>query len=89
MTENMLLGVLKDGITTGLMISAPFLIVAVVVGLFISIIQATTQIQEQTLTFVPKLLAIAVVGILLGTWVLHMMTGFTDRIFDMITNITR
>lgn len=89
MTENMLVGVLKDGITTGLMISAPFLIVAVVVGLFISIIQATTQIQEQTLTFVPKLLAIAVVGVLLGTWVLHMMIGFTDRIFDMITNITR
>lgn len=89
MTENMIVGVLKDGITTGLMISAPFLIVAVVVGLFISIIQATTQIQEQTLTFVPKLLAIAVVGVLLGTWVLHMMIGFTDRIFDMITNITR
>lgn len=89
MTENMLVGILKDAITTGLMVSAPFLIIAVIVGLIISILQATTQIQEQTLTFVPKLLAIAVVGILCSTWILHMMTGFTDRIFDTISNITR
>ncbi|SMC17799.1 flagellar biosynthetic protein FliQ [Clostridium acidisoli DSM 12555] len=89
MTENMLLGILKDGITTGLMVAAPFLIVAVIVGLIISIFQATTQIQEQTLTFVPKLLAIAVIGILTSTWMLHMMTGLTDRIFDTISNITR
>lgn len=89
MTENMLNSVLKDAIITGLMIAAPFLIVSVVVGLFISIIQATTQIQEQTLTFVPKLLAIAAVGVLLGTWILNTMISYTDRIFDMITNITR
>jgi flagellar biosynthetic protein FliQ len=89
MTENMLMSVLKDGIITGLMVAAPFLTVAVVVGLFVSIIQATTQIQEQTLTFVPKLLSIAAVGVLLGAWILHTMTGFTLRIFDMITNITR
>ncbi|MDF2504506.1 MULTISPECIES: flagellar biosynthesis protein FliQ [Clostridium] len=89
MTENMLLKVLKDAISTGLLISAPILIVSVVVGLIISIMQATTQIQEQTLTFVPKLLAIAVVGIVASTWMLHMMTGFTERIFDMIANITR
>jgi flagellar biosynthetic protein FliQ len=89
MTENMLVGVLKDAITTGLLVAAPFLIAAVIVGLLISIIQATTQIQEQTLTFVPKLLTIAVIGILLSTWILHMMTGLTDRIFDTISNITR
>ncbi|AGK97762.1 MAG: flagellar biosynthesis protein FliQ [Clostridium sp.] len=89
MTENMLLGILKDAISTGLLISAPILIVSVVVGLIISIMQATTQIQEQTLTFVPKLIAIAVVGIVASTWMLHMMTGFTERIFEMIANITR
>ncbi len=89
MTENMLISVLKDAITTGLMVAAPFLIVSVVLGLFVSIIQATTQIQEQTLTFVPKLLAIAAVGVFLGSWILNTMIGFTDRIFDMITNITR
>ena len=89
MTENMVLSVLKDGITTGLLVAAPFLIVSVIVGLIISIFQATTQIQEQTLTFVPKLLAIAVVGLILSTWVLHMMTGLTERMFDMIANITK
>ena len=89
MTQNMLISVLKDAITTGLMVAAPFLIVSVVIGLFVSIIQATTQIQEQTLTFVPKLLAIAAVGVFLGAWILNTMIGFTDRIFDMITNITR
>lgn len=89
MTENMLLGMLKDAISTGLLVSAPILIVSVVVGLIISIMQATTQIQEQTLTFVPKLIAIAVVGIIASAWMLHMMTNFTQRIFDMIANITR
>lgn len=89
MTENMLLSVLKDGISTGLMIAAPFLIVSVIVGLIISIFQATTQIQEQTLTFVPKLLSVAAVGIIVSSWILHMMMGLTTRMFDMIVNITK
>lgn len=88
MTENMLITVMKDAITTGLMICAPALLVSLVVGLLISIFQATTQIQEQTLTFLPKLLAVTAVMLLTGSWMLHMMNGFTDRIFDMISNIT-
>lgn len=89
MTESMLIKILKDAITTGLMVSAPFLAVSIIVGLIISIFQATTQIQEQTLTFVPKLLAIAVVGLITSSWILHTMTGLTERIFDMIPTITR
>lgn len=89
MTENMLIKLLKDAITTGLLVSAPFLGVSIIVGLIISIFQATTQIQEQTLTFVPKLLAIAAVGLLLSSWILHTMTGLTQRIFEMIPTITR
>lgn len=89
MTENMLIKLLKDAITTGLLVSAPFLGVSIVIGLIISIFQATTQIQEQTLTFVPKLLAIAAVGLLLSSWILHTMTGLTQRIFEMIPTITR
>lgn len=89
MTENMLIKVLKDALTTGIMISAPFLIVSIVVGLVISIIQATTQIQEQTLTFVPKLLAVAVVGLIASPWILHTINSFTERIFEMIPTITR
>jgi flagellar biosynthetic protein FliQ len=89
MSENMLMGIIKDAITTGLMIAAPILAVSIVVGLIISIFQATTQIQEQTLTFVPKLIAIAAIGLLTGTWMLHTVVGFTERIFDIIANITQ
>lgn len=89
MSENMVLSIMKDGIVTGLMVAAPILIVSIVVGLIISIFQATTQIQEQTLTFVPKLIAIAVIGLITGAWMLNTMVGFTERIFTIISNITK
>jgi flagellar biosynthetic protein FliQ len=89
MSEIMLMGIIKEAIMTGLIISAPILAVSIIVGLIISIFQATTQIQEQTLTFVPKLLAIAAVGVLTGYWMLHTVVRFTARIFDMIANITQ
>ncbi|MEW8955129.1 flagellar biosynthesis protein FliQ [Clostridium sp.] len=87
MSESMVIGVIKDAIYTGLLISAPILISAIVIGLLISIIQATTQIQEQTLTFVPKLIAIALVGIISGSWMLRNLIAFTERIFTLISNI--
>ena len=89
MSENMVIGIIKDAIQTGLLISAPILIVSVLVGLIISIFQATTQIQEQTLTFVPKLIAIAIVGLFTGVWMLHQMVSFTERIFTYIAHITQ
>lgn len=88
MSENLLVGVVRDALFTALRISAPFLIVAIVLGLIISILQATTQIQEQTLTFVPKLLGIAAMGLILGSWMLHTIVAFTERIFDLIIKIT-
>jgi len=87
MSQTMVIGILKDAIQTGLIVSAPILLVSLVVGLIISIFQATTQIQEQTLTFVPKLIAIAFVGLLTGSWMLQMLVGFTQRIFQMVANI--
>ena len=88
MSEIMLNGVVKDTIVTSIKVGAPILIVVLVSGLIISIIQATTQIQEQTLTFVPKLIATAVVGLMLGNWMLHTVMSFTTRIFDMIVKIS-
>ena len=87
MSESMVIGVIKDAIYTGLLISAPILISAIVIGLLISIIQATTQIQEQTLTFVPKLIAIALIGVISGSWMLRNLVAFTERIFTLISNI--
>lgn len=88
MTQTMLNAVVKDTIVTAAEVSAPILIVVLVLGLVISILQATTQIQEQTLTFVPKLIATAVVGIFLGSWMLQTIMSFTTRIFDLISKIT-
>lgn len=88
MTESLVTGVMKDAITTALTVAAPMLIAAVIIGLIVSIFQATTQIHEQTLTFLPKLLGMAIIGLFLGSWMLHKMTGFTERIFDMIIKIT-
>lgn len=88
MSENLLVGVIKDGLYTALKVAGPFLVVAIVVGLIISILQATTQIQEQTLTFVPKLLAVAAIGLMLGSWMLHTIVSFTERIFDLIIKVS-
>ncbi|MGN0144409.1 MAG: flagellar biosynthetic protein FliQ [Clostridium sp.] len=88
MSEIMLNGIVKDTIVTSIKIGMPILIVVLVLGLVISIIQATTQIQEQTLTFVPKLIATALVGLILGNWMLHTLMSFTSRIFDMIARIS-
>lgn len=87
MTESLVSGILKDAIITALTVAAPMLIAAVVIGLIVSILQATTQIHEQTLTFLPKLIGMAVIGIMTGSWMLHKLTGFTERIFDIISKI--
>lgn len=89
MSENMVIGIVKDAINTGLIVAAPILAISIIVGLLISIFQATTQIQEQTLTFVPKLIAVALVGLLTGNWMLHKLVNFTENIFQIISNITK
>ena len=87
MTESIVLSVIKDAIQTSLLVAAPILLVVTVVGLIISIFQATTQIQEQTLTFVPKLIAAALIGLLMGSWMLHIIVEFTTRIFELMANM--
>lgn len=85
----MVIGIIRDAVQTGLIVAAPILSVSIIVGLIISIFQATTQIQEQTLTFVPKLIAIAFVGLVAGTWMLQKLVSFTERIFVHISQITQ
>jgi flagellar biosynthetic protein FliQ len=87
MTENFVIGVIKDGLTSVIMAAGPVLLISLVVGLLISIFQATTQIQEQTLTFVPKIIAVFVSIIIFGTWMLHILEGFAIRMFDSIPNL--
>ena len=87
MSQAIVLDIMKDALTTILLIAAPILIVALVVGLMISILQATTQIQEQTLTFVPKIVAVFLTMIIFGPFMLNTLVGFTNRMFDYITKM--
>ncbi|MCY6483695.1 flagellar biosynthesis protein FliQ [Clostridium aestuarii] len=89
MSEDMVIGILKDAITTALKAGAPILLVSIAVGLIISVFQATTQIQEQTLTFVPKLITVALVGLVGAKFMGQTVMSFTERIFEIIANITQ
>lgn len=70
-----------------LMLAAPVLLTALVVGLVISVIQATTSIQEQTLTFVPKIAAIMLVLAMLAGWMFSELGDYTRRLFSMISGM--
>ncbi|ANV97460.1 flagellar export apparatus protein FliQ [Helicobacter enhydrae] len=67
-----------------LLISLPMLLAGLIVGLMVSIFQATTQINEMTLTFVPKILAVIVVLIFTLPWMLNMVLDYTRRVFELI-----
>jgi flagellar biosynthetic protein FliQ len=81
--------IMRGGIFEILILSAPVLLVALVVGLVISIFQATTSIQEQTLTFVPKIAAIMLVLALLGNWMFGNLAQYTRDLFNMIPQMAR
>jgi flagellar biosynthetic protein FliQ len=81
--------VMKDALTTILLTAGPVLMVALCVGLIVSIFQATTQIQEQTLTFVPKIVAVFFTIMLTGPYMLSKLTDFTTRMFGNIANMIR
>lgn len=89
MSQSEIMKLAIDAMWVMLYVSAPILIVSVVVGLIISIFQATTSIQEQTLTFVPKIVAIAAVIIIMGGWMLTMLTQYTMGIFKALPALAR
>ncbi|MFC4598954.1 flagellar biosynthesis protein FliQ [Cohnella hongkongensis] len=80
MTTEFIIGLAGQALFTVLKVSAPLLIVALVVGLSVSIFQATTQIQEQTLAFVPKIIAVFLALLIFGPWILNIMVDFTARL---------
>ncbi len=78
---------MRVSITEVVMLSGPVLIIALVVGLVISIFQATTSIQDQTLTFVPKVLAILGTIAILAGWMFSQLSNFTVNLFSAISQI--
>jgi flagellar biosynthetic protein FliQ len=76
-----------ESIRISLLISLPLLGASLIVGLIISIFQATTSIQEQTLTFVPKIIAIVLALVIFGPWIVETLKVFTIQIFDIIPDL--
>ncbi len=81
--------IMRGGIVETMILAAPVLLVAMVVGLVVSILQATTSIQEQTLTFVPKIAAIMLVLAVLGGWMFGSLAQYTRELFSMIPQMAR
>jgi len=81
-------GLARDSIFTTLLVSAPMLILALVVGLSISILQSITQIQEMTLTFIPKILAVAVALIIFLPWMINTIVTFTNQLLAVIPSLS-
>lgn len=89
MSEQVIIEYFGQALYTILITTAPMMLSALIVGLIIAVFQATTQIQEQTLAFVPKIIAIFLVLILLGPWIINTLMDFTYAIFDGIQNVTK
>ena len=87
MSHALVVDLARNAIMTGLLLSGPLLMVALVVGLIISVIQAVTQIQEQTLAFVPKLLAVAATFLVALPWTLQIMIKYTTELFRSLPSL--
>jgi flagellar biosynthetic protein FliQ len=79
----------REAIFTALIVAAPMLVLGLVTGLIVSIFQAVTQIQEQTLTFIPKIVVSAVAILIFGPFMLAMLTSFTAHVFAAIPQTIR
>lgn len=88
MTDD-IIQIVAAGLLTATKIAGPVLIATLVVGLLLSVVQSATQLQESTLTFLPKLAVAALVLVLTGAWTLRVLTGFTRQVFDMIPTLLR
>jgi len=89
MTIGFVKAILQRGVLQVLMIASPLLVSALVIGLIVAILQATTSIQEQTLVFVPKVVVILVVLAVLGGWMFTSLGDYTRQLFNMIPSMAR
>ncbi|WP_300451271.1 flagellar biosynthesis protein FliQ [Accumulibacter sp.] len=84
MTPELVMDVGRQAVEMTLLLSAPLLLGALVIGLIVSVFQAATQINEQTLAFVPKLVGMFLILLLAGPWMLEMMVEYVRRLFESI-----
>ena len=84
MTQDTVVHLASQAMSLAFKVAGPMLLVAMVVGLLVSIFQAVTQIQEQSLTLIPKIAAIAVVAVVLGPWMLDQLVAYTVNLYSSI-----
>lgn len=89
MNEEIVIQLGQEALKTLAMLAAPLLISTLVIGLIVSIFQALTQINENTLTFVPKMIVIAIILVLAGPWMLQTMSSYTINLYENIATIVR
>lgn len=87
MNETQIIDIARDGVWTMIIVAGPILMTGLVVGLIITLFQALTSLQEQTLTFVPKVLAVFFSMILLLPFMIHQLTDFMQRMMDTIISL--
>jgi len=88
MSKGVIVDVFVDAIKIIIMLSSPMLVIALLVGFTVAVFQATTQIQEQTLAFVPKIMAILLVTMFSFNWMVNTLIEFTVRVYNLIDTIT-
>lgn len=88
MTPESIMSLGHEAIKVALLIAAPLMLVALFTGLLVSIFQASTQINEMTLSFIPKILAIVATGIALGPWMLNLFLDYTRTLFGSLPYLT-
>ncbi len=89
MTEELILKLGQDALRTTAMLAAPLLVSTLIIGLLVSIFQALTQINEATLTFVPKMVLVALILVFAGPWMLDVMSSYTIELFENIATMVR
>lgn len=87
MTDSQIIAIAFNTMEVAAKLSAPTLLTALVVGFAVSLFQASTQIQEFTLAFVPKVIAIAIALIASASWMLNTLIGFTEELFHTIPDL--
>ena len=87
MNQDVVVNIVVQMMSVGLKVAMPLLLVGLVVGLAVSVFQAVTQIQEQTLAFIPKIIAIAAVRVILGPWMLGQILNYTTDLYNSIPGL--
>jgi len=89
LSEELIIKLGQDALRTTAMLAGPILLATLIIGLAVSIFQALTQINEATLTFIPKMIVVAIVIILAGPWMLDVMSHYTVNLFENIASFVR